>query len=1252
MTETSMLASCINGLYKKTFFWIHKTIAIFVALLFLGSVGDTYFYILLVLYLLILINLHIRFYSSSNNAYRESLSNFRSDENIIDKIAHTNTIAIIIHIIMQVTAGIIYYIIVKPHEVTSTEVLFIFILTNIVLYGSPVISKPFNWIKKIFKNLYNDYKIHSLYTEGDKLYKQERYFEAIEVYQEAVETSKELKLSIKLYSYYAIGMSHLGLEEYNQANDCFEKVMNNGKIYPKLYYAIAEAYSRLSDWNKVFCVLNKLSTKLDVSSNEYKKCQNLRGKYTKQRNELLKLQKEEKAKELYQTAIEHKNNGLYNDARNVLKGVLKLEPENKNYKTELNEIIKLYNAEKSKVKDLYNNIVNLKNERKFEEALENIKKAYEIAEKQKVLLQELNQLNTEINTTINDKDKAEILFSKSVNNKNNSEYTQAIKNLNQAISLNPEKEEYKNLLNEVQTLFDAEKAKMYELYAEVKSLKDEKQYQQALEKIKIVYQIAAKQNISTREFDSLNIELNLIAENIKKADDLYQQCIENKNIFKYGAAINTLNQAINLDQENEEYKNLLNAIQLLYDTEKAKMDDLYNQAVNLKNEQQYQQSADILRESYNIADQQGLDKTQLDVLNNELNNEFERLKKADELYKKGCNYTDSHKYKKAMNAFQEACDIAPEKEEYKKILDDTRKLYNDEKTRFHDLYNEAIQLKNEYNYPMSLEIIEKIYELANLQEFQTSDIDYLKAEVAAIYENNQKANALYNESIQYKNNNEYGKAIEIIQDALNVLSDNEVLKVSYSELLSELNNLYKKEEEKIVEICNQSEELKNKGEYQEALNILGEAFDIAQKQGFSDAELKHLQSDLNEIMQSAGKAEELYQEGINYKNDARFGKAVESLSEAVRLAPVKTEYKNLLNNVQQMLDAEKDRMNNLLKKAESLKDEGEYQSALDTLDDIYGIADKQNLPTVSVDDLNTEITNLFDNLKEAEEIYNTSIDLFNSKNYTDAIKGLEKTCELVPKSTKYKCKLAEAEQELEDIKKKAKDYYNDASQQYKHNEIPEALDSINNALNLIFEKSYQKLKNNILQKQKQIQDEQEAEEWYNNALKDFEQKSYTSALDSISEAVSLKPTIKKYKELKQRISAIIQEEKNTAKAIELYQSGMNAYNDADFSKAERALAQACKLKPDNEEWRNLLEKVQQGKIDIKTCTKEALLTLDFINDEQAEDIIQARDEGMMWRRYQDFAEQFNIMPHLWADVEEKIAFPLKKANRYGRTVDF
>ena len=59
---------------------------------------------------------------------------------------------------------------------------------------------------------------------------------------------------------------------------------------------------------------------------------------------------------------------------------------------------------------------------------------------------------------------------------------------------------------------------------------------------------------------------------------------------------------------------------------------------------------------------------------------------------------------------------------------------------------------------------------------------------------------------------------------------------------------------------------------------MGEAFDIAQKQGFSDSELKHLQSDLNEIMQSAGKAEELYQEGINYKNDAEL---IESINEVV-----------------------------------------------------------------------------------------------------------------------------------------------------------------------------------------------------------------------------------------------------------------------------------------------------------------------------------------------------------------------------------
>ena len=70
-----------------------------------------------------------------------------------------------------------------------------------------------------------------------------------------------------------------------------------------------------------------------------------------------------------------------------------------------------------------------------------------------------------------------------------------------------------------------------------------------------------------------------------------------------------------------------------------------------------------------------------------------------------------------------------------------------------------------------------------------------------------------------------------------------------------------------------------------------------------------------------------------------------------------------------------------------------------------------------------------------------------------------------------------------------------------------------------------------------------------------------------------------------------------------------------------------------------------------TCSKQGLLKLDFINEEQAENIIQERNSGITWYDYLKFAEQFNIMPHQWAKVEEKIIFPLKQANRIGRRLD-
>ncbi len=91
---------------------------------------------------------------------------------------------------------------------------------------------------------------------------------------------------------------------------------------------------------------------------------------------------------------------------------------------------------------------------------------------------------------------------------------------------------------------------------------------------------------------------------------------------------------------------------------------------------------------------------------------------------------------------------------------------------------------------------------------------------------------------------------------------------------------------------------------------------------------------------------------------------------------------------------------------------------------------------------------------------------------------------------------------------------------------------------------------------------------------------------------------------------------------------------------------------DDYEDETALEKPKTGKVNIAACTKQELMMMEFISEETAEKIIQAREDGIMWYDYKLFAQQFNIQPHLWADVEEKIAFPLKQVNKHGRKLDF
>ena len=412
----------------------------------------------------------------------------------------------------------------------------------------------------------------------------------------------------------------------------------------------------------------------------------------------------------------------------------------------------------------------------------------------------------------------------------------------------------------------------------------------------------------------------------------------------------------------------------------------------------------------------------------------------------------------------------------------------------------------------------------------------------------------------------------------------------------------------------------------------------------------------------------------------------------------------MLSELQKLYDEEKEKINDVYDNAVKLTKDKEYERALKLVKNGISLARKQNVYTGKFNALKKEITSYIDKLEQAKEKYDIAMKFYNKKDYSNAILNLENIISLVPDEDLYIKRLAEIKQEWDNKQAQAENLYLEAKNYFQNNDLNNAKSSVNKALRLIKDNKYTTLKKDIEREQENIVKEQEAkklykeaeklydakninykhiiellnsainkypkakyqdllkkikserdtveaENLYEKAKKDFENKDYDSAISSISEAIKLIPSNRMYIDLKQKISWEQQEYETNQKAEQSYKAGLKAYNNGDFATAVDNLTKACNMKPDNEEWKNLLEKVKSGKIDIMCCTKRGLLSLEFIDNEKAEQIINARNDGDKWYNYEEFAQAFEIMPHLYLDIEEKISFPLKQGNQYGRRVE-
>ena len=448
----------------------------------------------------------------------------------------------------------------------------------------------------------------------------------------------------------------------------------------------------------------------------------------------------------------------------------------------------------------------------------------------------------------------------------------------------------------------------------------------------------------------------------------------------------------------------------------------------------------------------------------------------------------------------------------------------------------------------------------------------------------------------------------------------------------------------------------------------------------------------------------LVNESLSYKQQGKYTSALEQIKKAVELEPDNEDYKNLVSEIQKLLEKENKKIEELYNEAVNLSDSKDYKKAIIKIDEAIKISKKQEISTSKLTRLKNKIQSKIDSINLAQEKYNIGMKAYKKKDFINAINNLESAISLDDENSIYKKNLKDIKQEFEDKKRFGKEFYDNAVECFNKNDFNNAVLNINKALDYINDDSYKKLQSEIELAQKQYQDKKEAEKLYEKALdmynsndlrfdliikkinsainknydskysdllkkvektkaeveaedyykkakKEYENKNFEQAINYAKKSVQLCASNQLYIDFKQKLDFEYKEYKNDKEAAEFFNKGTKALNNADFEDAIDFLEKALKLKPNNEEWQKLLEKVKTGKIDIMTCSKNALMTLDFIDNEKAEQIIKARNEGNIWYDYQEFAKSFDFQPHHYPDIEEKFAFPLKQGNKYGRRLD-
>ncbi|MCM1264971.1 MAG: hypothetical protein NC200_02125 [Candidatus Gastranaerophilales bacterium] len=250
---------------------------------------------------------------------------------------------------------------------------------------------------------------------------------------------------------------------------------------------------------------------------------------------------------------------------------------------------------------------------------------------------------------------------------------------------------------------------------------------------------------------------------------------------------------------------------------------------------------------------------------------------------------------------------------------------------------------------------------------------------------------------------------------------------------------------------------------------------------------------------------------------------------------------------------------------------------------------------------------------------------FNNKKLDDARVVFDELIKMNPESEEVKNKY----DMVLNLISQSKHFYRQGLKKFKNGYIKEAKKEIDSAKKINSEKQSLELYNDIVK--------------YEKFIEEFDKANYNTAYKLIEELLHVYPESHLFSEKLEMTSQKLAEH--------LYQISIKYVNDGSFDEANKTISEAIKLYPDNDTYKNVINIATNKIVDIKTCNKGAILTLEGFDDEKANQFIKDRIT-MNWYDMDSFANYFNLQPHEQVMIAERIVFPLKPQVKKGRAVEW